>query len=139
MNHSRQRAPHRPSPPAVPESDRFLTIRLTGDVEALDADLTQRTIGSSLSFLEPSTLVLDLEQVTHFAATGLRIIVTAWRQMQERGGHLMIAGGPPYSRHLLRRTGMTAVLDLYDTLDEIHRNASPGHRALADSPRDRTD
>ena len=95
-------------------------VRPVGELDIATAPELASTLRAQTSS-SPVHLILDLSEVSLLAATGVSVIVNALRNDDGIYGRLHLVGAtknPPVAR-VLDITGMTAILDLHDDLDEL--------------------
>ena len=62
-------------------------------------------------------LVLDLSGVERMNSSGLGIMINALGNFKQNGGNLKLAALNPRIAHLLKVTRLTAIFEVYDTVD----------------------
>jgi anti-sigma B factor antagonist len=90
------------------ENDRVV-LALDGELDMASAPMLERAVEEAGTG-ESSTVVLDLHHLEFIDSTGLRIILSARRQCQERGQELAVTQGSQQVERLLSVTGMSAHL-----------------------------
>jgi anti-anti-sigma factor len=97
-------------------------VRLKGEFDlAAAADIEQRL--AQVEHQLPSTLVLDLRELTFIDSTGLRTILGADARARRDGRRLMVVPGPPPVHRVFR----IALLDQrLDFLEEEASSERPG-------------
>jgi anti-anti-sigma factor len=92
-------------------SDGDIILILDGEIDPhtapqLESELEQALAGES------HRLVLDLELVRFIDSSGLRVFITAHREMRERGGSLLLRSPNDTTVRLLEITGLDAHIDV---------------------------
>lgn len=97
----------------------------TGDVTVVTirGDLDGQTAGEAQQHMAPllvpgSKIVLDLSGVEFLSSAGLRILLSAYRQLAQIGGRLVLSGPSEDLKDTLTITGLLRFLSCYDTLPE---------------------
>jgi len=62
-------------------------------------------------------IVVDLSQVTFLASIGIRLLLTAVRAQEKRGGNMVFAAPQPLVRKVLESAGIDQLVELYADLD----------------------
>lgn len=89
-------------------------VTLTGDLDFSVSDGVQRLVGDAIA---PDTrVVLDVTDVGFADSSGLRLLVWAVREAQERGAHLCIAGTGEWLTTLLSMSGVSSLFETYPSL-----------------------
>lgn len=94
-------------------SDQTVQLALDG---RLDIEGTQ-AIEQSFSFaatIRPLNVIVDLTAVTFLASIGIRLLITAARAQQSRGGRLVLASAQPPVRKVLEAAGVDQLIPLVD-------------------------
>lgn len=60
------------------------------------------------------TLIIDLENLTFVDSSGLSVLVTAFRNLRERGGRLSLRRPSPSTRRVFEVTGLHMVVPIDD-------------------------
>ena len=89
------------------------TVRVTGELDLATAPRLEAMLEEVLRS-EPSTVLLGLEKVAFLDSTGIRVIVTARKQLEARGAHLVIDG---------LSAAVQQVLEVSGLLDDLTRHA----------------
>lgn len=89
-----------------------LVLRLVGELDLASAS----TLRSCLQNLagDVRTVVLDCEELTFLDSTGIGLVVRAQRELQERGGQLVIRSPRSHVRRVLDVTQVSRVIDIHD-------------------------
>ena len=97
----------------------------TGDVAVVTirGEIDGQTAGEAQQHMAPllvpgSKIVLDLSGVEFLSSAGLRILLSAYRQLAQVGGRLVLAGPSEDLKDTLTITGLLRFLHCYDTLPD---------------------
>ncbi|MHA3772371.1 STAS domain-containing protein [Verrucomicrobiota bacterium sgz303538] len=102
----------------VADSDlRNGTIKLAGEIDLCSVPQLRDALDSKVSQGRPA-LILDLTEVTFMDSSGLSVIISFWRQMQEHGGKLVIVGATGEVLEVFRLTNLDQYIPLFATDDE---------------------
>ncbi len=99
------------------QKDQVTVLTLEGDVMGgPEALLLNETINQLLD-KGVTKLVLDLSGVERMNSSGLGIMINALGNFKQNGGNLKLAALNPRINHLLKVTRLTAIFEVYDTVD----------------------
>jgi anti-sigma B factor antagonist len=84
-------------------------VRLRGELDVSNRHLVRDAIASALE-RHPSALTIDLSELSFIDCAGLSVLVWAHNRLAGHGPGLVLAGGTPIVRQLLRLTGLDAFL-----------------------------
>ena len=101
----------------VQRSEGLTTVRVAGEVD-LGTAARLRTILADELAAEPSTLVVDLDQVSFFTSLGLTALALAQRDARERGIDLRVVATTRATLRPMQITGMIDDLAVYDSYAE---------------------
>jgi anti-sigma B factor antagonist len=110
-------------------------LAVGGEIDMLTGPQFDKAIDDVLTD-EPPTLVIDLTEVTFLGSVGLRllataktrfVLATAKKPVGESGGFAVVAGAPATIRPI-ELMDLTAVFDLYRSLDEALAAMRSKHR-----------
>lgn len=92
-------------------------------VVALAGELDASTAPAASSALAPlaqsaSRVVLDLSAVPYMSSAGLRMLLSAYRQLSARGGSIALAGVVDEIRDTMAVTGFLKFFVVHTTVDE---------------------
>jgi anti-anti-sigma factor len=93
------------------------TVRVAGEVD-LGTAARLRTILADELAAKPSTLVIDLDQVSFFTSLGLTALALAQRDAQERNIDLRVVATTRATLRPMQITGMIDDLAVYDSYAE---------------------
>jgi anti-anti-sigma factor len=97
-------------------SDRLLKVELDG---RLDID-GARAVEDRFAFLtttRTTDVVVDLAAVSFLASIGIRMLMTAARGQQGRGGKLVLAAAQPAVKKVLTTAGIDQLIPLFDDVE----------------------
>lgn len=85
-----------------------LQIALTGQLDTLSAPL----LDAELSGLDASVkqLSLDFTNLDYISSAGLRVVLTAQKEMNARQGKMTVSGANETIQHVFKLTGFSSVL-----------------------------
>ena len=96
--------------------DDITVITLSGSIDALTAPAIAESINGIISRGE-IRLVADLRGVDYTSSAGLRVMLGAVKETRSQGGDLRLAGVQPDVLKVLKLSGFTNILKLYDDVD----------------------
>lgn len=89
--------------------DTKLTVRLKGKLDSESAPELNAELASSLVGI--TELVIDMTELSYVSSAGLRVLLTARKQMNPRG-KMVIRGARENIRDVLRFTGFTELMNV---------------------------
>jgi anti-sigma B factor antagonist len=101
----------------VQRGEGLTTVRVAGEVD-LGTAARLRTILADELAAGPSTLVIDLDQVSFFTSLGLTALALAQRDAQERSIDLRVVATTRATLRPMQITGMIDDLAVYDSYAE---------------------
>jgi anti-anti-sigma factor len=69
-------------------------------------------------------IVIDASEITYISSSGLRVLLTARRQVRERDGDILLCALSPNVRDVMNMVGFTALFSVYESLDEARNEAA---------------
>lgn len=88
-----------------------VVLRLTGEIDPHTAPDLERELGRVLDH-DTGRLVLDLEGVSFIDSSGLRVFISAHREVSERGGRFTLRSPSDTTVRLLEVTGLDTHIDV---------------------------
>ena len=110
-----------PRPLGLKWGDNVATVAVRGDLDREALWAIDYTIGRAAA--EAGKIVLDLREVTHLDYSGVPEIVARRKELQARGGDLLIAVRNPYVTNILKASG-GGDLVLFRTVEEATGSAA---------------
>ncbi len=95
-----------------------LIAALSGEIDHHAATPMRLEIDEKIDTYEPKTLILDFGAVTFMDSAGIGLILGRYRQMEARGGSLVIQNPPPHIRRVLRISGMERIAEIQNRKPE---------------------
>jgi anti-sigma B factor antagonist len=89
-----------------------------GEIDVMTAPRLHETLAEVIAE-SPSSLLVDLANVTFIDSTGLGALVVAHRHLEERGGRLRLVSVPPAVAQVLEVTGLTSRFEVYPDMDAV--------------------
>jgi anti-sigma B factor antagonist len=105
-------------PTTIEEAGNAWVVTLRGEVDAYSAPSLREDLRVLVEERGALVVVIDLSAVTFLDSSGLGAIVGVLRRLRERGGRLTIVEPESPASRIFEHTGLDAVLELYDRLDE---------------------
>lgn len=100
----------------VQKSDQISIVSIAGSIDAFTADQIMGCVNERINSGE-KYLLLELSDVEFMSSAGLRIILGALRETRKQGGNLYIAGAQPGVERVLKMSGFSKILNIYDNVD----------------------
>jgi anti-sigma B factor antagonist len=114
------------TPPAGEDAKRVRKpvpiLLISGRLDASTVNILERALYRAMA---PGTkvVVVDLGEITYISSSGLRVLLTARRQVRERGGDILLCSLSPSVRDVLNMVGFTALFSVFDSLDAAKQTA----------------
>lgn len=89
-----------------------LTVRIRGELDMMMAAALRPVLEQTLQKKAPARLIFNLEQTTFIDSSGLALILGRYRQLQERGGRVLIVGVQPTVRRVLELSGIVGLIPI---------------------------
>ncbi|MEU6429802.1 STAS domain-containing protein [Microbispora sp. NPDC046973] len=116
------------TPVSAPVADHVLVVALDGALDYTNAERLRRDVESALGE-QHRELVLDLSGVGFCDSTGIRILLSVRKLMQERDGAVTLAGLNARLARIFRITGLisafTVAPSLEEALDTVSGRSTP--------------
>jgi anti-sigma B factor antagonist len=97
--------------------DGLLCINLEGRLD-IDGALAVEDRFAFTTTTSKESVIVDLNAVSFLASIGIRMLMTAARAKQSRGGKLVLAAAQPAVNKVLVMAGIDQLIPLYDTLEQ---------------------
>ena len=96
------------------------TLAVEGRIDMLNADEFQRQADDAVAKLlsKNGTLIIDLFGLKYISSAGLRVILSAQKQMNKSGGKLKIVNVLPAIMEIFEITGFKKIVDITGTEDD---------------------
>jgi anti-anti-sigma factor len=95
-----------------------VVLSVTGRVDAATSpdleEVVNRYIGRGCS-----RLIFDFSGLEYISSAGLRVLISARKQLVPSGGTIVLVGLRPFVREVFDMTGFSKIFTIYQTLDEI--------------------
>ena len=101
---------------SVQKSDQISIVSITGSIDALTADQITGCVDEQINSGE-KYLIIDLSEVEFMSSAGLRVILGALKETRKQSGDLYIAGARAGVERVLKMSGFSKILKIYDNVD----------------------
>ena len=95
----------------------ILIIAIDGRLDAASAPVAEGEINKALEG-EQNRLLFDLSGLEYLSSGGLRIILSAAKEIKRRGGKVALAALKQYVYEIFEVSGFTAMIPIKDSIDE---------------------
>jgi anti-anti-sigma factor len=95
----------------VPESSMTIAIEPHGGIRSENAQMLHDRVVAVLAATRPQRIVVDLSAVPSIDEAGINALRAGQDAASAQGARLVVAEADPRVRELLRRQGLTQVLD----------------------------
>jgi anti-sigma B factor antagonist len=97
-------------------------LLISGRLDASTVNILERALYRATAS-GANVVVIDLGEITYISSSGLRVLLTARRQVRERGGDILLCSLSPSVRDVLNMVGFTALFSVFDSLDAAKQTA----------------
>lgn len=118
----------------VKNSDQVTIIGIVGEIDWTTSEEIQAQFGEQIH--EGSKIVLDLSQVECMSSAGFRMLLSMYREIQARHGHLVLVKLSEQIQDLMAITGflkyfpiLPSVEDGVSALQQVNSQEGGGHEA----------
>jgi anti-sigma B factor antagonist len=98
----------------VARADGEIVLSLSGELDPHTAPLLRDTVDQLEPELGSTTLVFDLSSLRFIDSSGLRVVISAHRLMEERDGRLVLRSPSATARRILSVTGLADQIAIED-------------------------
>lgn len=95
----------------------ILNIAIKGRLDAATAPVAEGEINKMLAG-EENRLLFDLSELEYLSSGGLRVILSAAKEIRRRDGKVVLAALKPYVYEIFEVSGFTAMIPIKDTVEE---------------------
>ena len=95
----------------IETSDELTHVRLSGRLDIAGVDQIETTFTATVCPKNKPTLV-DVSGITFMASMGIRMLVSAARQLTRRGAKIVLYGAPAIVRESIERTALDDLLPM---------------------------
>ena len=97
-------------------------LTVAGRLDASTVNVLERALMRAL-MQGTKAVIIDAGEITYISSSGLRVMLTARRQVRERGGDIILCALSPNVRDVMNMVGFTALFTVHESLDGA-RNAA---------------
>ncbi|WP_067048964.1 STAS domain-containing protein [Methanofollis ethanolicus] len=94
-----------------------VVVSLQGRLDAVSSSAAAEAL-AAVTVRHPPAVVLDLGGLTYTSSSGLRVMLTALKEMRKGGGDLSIAGPQPRVRDVLVTAGFDRIIPIHPDVGE---------------------
>ena len=98
-------------------------IQASGRLDASTVSILEHALMRALR-TTAKAVILDLSEVTYISSSGLRVLLTARRQLRDRRGELILCALSQNVRDVFDMVGFTALFGVADSLDQARQIAA---------------
>ena len=100
---------------AIKHLDDVAVVAMSGDLDASTAPVAQQHL---LPLAQPGArILLDMTNVPYMSSAGLRMLLSAYRQLSNTGGRIVLVGVAEEIRDTMSVTGFLKFFTLRDTIE----------------------
>ena len=104
--------------------NEILIIAISGRLDAASAPVAEGEINKALEG-EQNRLLFDLSALEYLSSGGLRVILSAAKEIRRREGKVALAALTQYVYEIFEVSGFTAMLPIKDSVEEGLKELSP--------------
>jgi anti-anti-sigma factor len=104
--------------------NEILIIAISGRLDAASAPVAEGEINKAMEG-EQNRLLFDLSALEYLSSGGLRIILSAAKEIRRRKGQVALAALTQYVYEIFEVSGFTAMLSIKDSVAEGLKELSP--------------
>ncbi len=93
------------------ESRDLLTVKVDGDIDVNSVRQLRKSMEENIEKDKPSIL-MDCEKLNYIDSTGLGVLVSILKKVQEYGGSIRITALKPYLKKIFEITGLTGIFEI---------------------------
>jgi anti-anti-sigma factor len=102
----------------------ILNVAIKGRLDAATAPVAEGEINKMLEG-EENRLLFDLSDLEYLSSGGLRVILSAAKEIRRREGKVVLAALTQYVYEIFEVSGFTAMLSIKDSVEEGLKALSP--------------
>lgn len=102
---------------SVKQSEQMSIVMIEGSIDALTADQITTCLDEQIKNGEKH-LVIDLGKVDFMSSVGLRVMLGALKETRKLGGDLCLACAQEGVARVLKMSGFTNLLEIYDDIEK---------------------
>jgi len=106
------------------EENGILIIAINGRLDAASAPVAEGEINKALEG-EQNRLLFDLSALEYLSSGGLRVILSAAKEIRRREGKVALAALTQYVYEIFEVSGFTAMLPIKDSVEDGLKELSP--------------
>jgi anti-anti-sigma factor len=95
------------------QQDNVTVVSVSGSIDALTYENLLRALTDQVH-AGAHSLVADLSGVDYTSSAGLRALLSAQKEIRQEGGDLRLAGVQPNVLKVLKLSGFTSIIKIYD-------------------------
>ncbi len=103
--------------------NEILIFSIKGRLDAATAPVAEDTIKKTMAD-NTNRLLFDLSALEYLSSGGLRVILSAAKEIRNREGKVALAALAPYVYEIFEVSGFTAMIPIKDTVDEALKDLS---------------
>ena len=98
-------------------------LTVAGRLDASTVNVLERALMRAL-MQGTKAVIIDAGEITYISSSGLRVMLTARRQVRERGGDIILCALSPNVRDVMNMVGFTALFTVHESLDGARKAAA---------------
>ena len=93
-----------------------LTVALNGEIDHHCAKAYIQAIAAKIEAYTPDVCILDFQDVSFVASSGIAVVITALRSMTQIEGKLLLTGISPQPMRVFRASGIDKLVDIKEAV-----------------------
>ncbi|MGQ9814412.1 MAG: STAS domain-containing protein [Candidatus Roseilinea sp.] len=106
-----------------PSASPVHLVQAAGRLDASTVSILEHALMRALR-TTAKVIILDLSEVTYISSSGLRVLLTARRQLRDRRGQLILCALSQNVRDVFDMVGFTVLFEVVDSLDHARQIAA---------------
>ncbi|WP_405729576.1 STAS domain-containing protein [Anaerotignum sp.] len=98
--------------------NKTMIILISGEVDHHTAIELRRQTESALAQMGGRNIIFGFEEVTFMDSSGIGMMIGRYKQLQALGGRIAIACANEKIAEIIRLSGLTKLLPVFDTIEE---------------------
>lgn len=92
-------------------------VRVRGRLDASSCGGLESTLSHLVGDGEKN-IIVDMTDLAYISSSGLRVLLTTYKQLKKVDGSLSIAGPRPFVREIFEISGFLRIFPAYDSVDD---------------------
>ena len=99
-------------PIRLSQDHNALTVTLQGDIDHHSARSMMLSLDREVTTRNPSSLTVDMSQVSFMDSSGIAVLLRCLRRMEETGGQMRVRSVPPQAQKVFSAAGLDRLIPM---------------------------